>query len=98
MKRVCGFDMHKSSIFECILNEDGISYQNKFRVLTIELERMAEVMHYERGGAALPGGGDPERLTEAIHGRATRRAQARSCTGKSPTAMRVCQKSKKRHF
>ena len=37
--------VHKSSIFVCILNEDGIIYQNKFGVLTPELEQMAEVMH-----------------------------------------------------
>ena len=45
MKRVCGLDVHKSSIFVCILDEDGIIYQNKFGVLTPELEQMAGVMH-----------------------------------------------------
>lgn len=45
MKRVCGLDVHKDSIFVCILDEDGIIYQNKFGVLTPELEQMAGVMH-----------------------------------------------------
>lgn len=45
MKRVCGLDVHKSSIYVCILDEDGIIYQNKFGVLTPELEQMAGVMH-----------------------------------------------------
>ena len=45
MKRVCGLDVHKDSIFVCILGEDGIIYQNKFGVLTPELEQMAGVMH-----------------------------------------------------
>ena len=45
MKRVCGLDVHKDSIFVCILGDEGIIYQNKFGVLTPELEQMASVMH-----------------------------------------------------
>ena len=45
MKRVCGLDVHKDSIFVCILGDEGIIYQNKFEVLTPELEQMAGVMH-----------------------------------------------------
>ena len=45
MKRVCGLDVHKDSIFVCILGDEGIIYQNKFGVLTPELEQMAGEMH-----------------------------------------------------
>lgn len=45
MKRVCGLDVHKDSIFVCILGDEGIVYQNKFGVLTPELEQMAGEMH-----------------------------------------------------
>ena len=45
MKRVCGLDVHKDSIFVCILGDEGIIYQNKFGVLTPELEQMAAEMH-----------------------------------------------------
>lgn len=46
MKRVCGLDVHKDSIFVCILGDEGIIYQNKFGVLTPELEQMAGEMHW----------------------------------------------------
>lgn len=45
MKRVCGLDVHKDSIFVCILGDEGIIYQNKFGVLTPELEQMVSEMH-----------------------------------------------------
>ncbi len=32
MKRVCVLDVHKDSIFVCILGDEGIIYQNKFGV------------------------------------------------------------------
>ena len=41
MRQVCGLDVHKDSVFVCILNENGVVFQEKFGVLTPELEQMA---------------------------------------------------------
>ena len=45
MKTVCGLDVHKDSVFVCILNESGVLFQEKFGVLTSELENMVAVLH-----------------------------------------------------
>ena len=45
MRTVCGLDVHKDSIFVCILNEKGILFQDKIGVLTPELERLVDVLH-----------------------------------------------------
>lgn len=45
MKTVCGLDVHKDSVFVCILNENGVLFQEKFGVLTSELENMVSVLH-----------------------------------------------------
>ena len=50
MRTVCGLDVHKDSIFVCILNEKGILFQDKIGVLTPELERLVDVLH-EHGAA-----------------------------------------------
>lgn len=44
MRQVCGLDVHKDSVFVCILNENGIVFQDKFGVLTPELEHLASVL------------------------------------------------------
>lgn len=44
MRQVCGLDVHKDTVFVCILNENGIVFQEKYGVLTTELEQMLEVM------------------------------------------------------
>lgn len=44
MKRTCGLDVHKDSIFVCVLDESEKIYQNKFGVLTTELEQMASIL------------------------------------------------------
>ncbi len=44
MRQVCGLDVHKDSVFVCILNDEGIVFQGKYGVLTTELEQMLEVM------------------------------------------------------
>ncbi len=44
MRQVCGLDVHKDSVFVCILNENGIVFQEKFGVLTPELEQLATVL------------------------------------------------------
>lgn len=45
MRIVCGLDVHKDSIFVCILNENGILFQDKIGVLTPDLERLVDVLH-----------------------------------------------------
>lgn len=47
MKQVCGLDVHKDSVFVCILNENGVVFQEKYGVLTPELEQMlAKMLEY----------------------------------------------------
>ena len=45
MRTVCGLDVHKDSIFVCILNENGILFQDKIGVLTPDLERLVDMLH-----------------------------------------------------
>lgn len=45
MRTVCGLDVHKDSVFVCILNEDGILFQEKFGVLTPDMERMVAALY-----------------------------------------------------
>ena len=45
MRTVCGLDVHKDSIFVCILNENGILFQEKIGVLTPDLERLVDMLH-----------------------------------------------------
>lgn len=44
MRQVCGLDVHKDSVFVCILNENGVVFQEKFGVLTPDLERLAAAL------------------------------------------------------
>jgi transposase len=44
MRQVCGLDVHKDSVFACILNENGVIFQEKFGVLTPDLEQLASVL------------------------------------------------------
>ena len=44
MRQVCGIDVHKDSVFARILNENGVVFQEKFGVLTPELEQLAAVL------------------------------------------------------
>lgn len=47
MRQVCGLDVHKDSVFVCILNENGVVFQEKKGVLTTELEQMlAKLMEF----------------------------------------------------
>ena len=41
MRQVCGLDVHKDSVFACIINENGVIFQEKFGVLTPDLEQLA---------------------------------------------------------
>ena len=40
MRQVCGLDVHKDSVFVCIINENGVVCQEKFGILTTDLEKM----------------------------------------------------------
>lgn len=44
MKTVCGLDVHKDSVFCCILHEDGQKIQHKFGVLTDDLHALRDLM------------------------------------------------------
>ena len=45
MRTFCGLDVHKDSVFVCIISEDGVLFQEKFGVLTSELEQLVSVLH-----------------------------------------------------
>jgi len=44
MRQVCGLDVHKDSVYACIINENGIVFQEKYGVLTPELEQLLSVL------------------------------------------------------
>ena len=44
MRNVSGLDVHKDSVFVCVLNEEGVIFQEKYGVLTTELEKMASAL------------------------------------------------------
>ena len=44
MRRVSGLDVHKDTVFLCIVDDDGVVLRSKYGVLTPELEQMAGVM------------------------------------------------------
>lgn len=44
MRVVCGLDVHKDSVFACILNENGDKFECKFGVLTPELEEFHQLL------------------------------------------------------
>jgi len=43
-KTVCGLDVHKDSVFLCIITQDGELIEKKFGVLTFELQNMRKFM------------------------------------------------------
>ena len=45
MRTVCGLDVHKDSVFVCILNEKCVLFQDKIGVLTPDLDRLVDVLH-----------------------------------------------------
>ena len=45
MRQVCGLEVHKDSVFVCILNEKGIVFQEKFGALTPERKQLAAALH-----------------------------------------------------
>lgn len=44
MRAVCGLDVHKDSVFLCILRENGEKIEKVFGVLTPELDSMRDMM------------------------------------------------------
>ena len=44
MRIVCGLDVHKDSIFLCILSSTGEIFEKKYSVLTNQLEEMRDLM------------------------------------------------------
>ena len=44
MKNVCGLDVHKDSIFMCIIKKNGDKVEEKFGVLTPELDRLRDLL------------------------------------------------------
>lgn len=50
MRQVCGLDVHKDSVYACIINENGIVFQEKYGVLTPELEQLlSALLQYDVG-------------------------------------------------
>ena len=48
MRNVCGLDVHKDSVFMCILKENGEKIEIKFDVLTPSLDTMCDILtHHE---------------------------------------------------
>ena len=50
MKNVCGLDVHKDSIFMCIIKKNGDKVEEKFGVLTPELDRLRDLLVYHSVG------------------------------------------------
>ena len=44
MKSVCGLDVHRDSVYLCILSEFGELIEKVFGVLTYQLEEMRDLM------------------------------------------------------
>ena len=44
MKSVCGLDVHRDSVYLCILSEFGDLIEKVFGVLTYQLEEMRDLM------------------------------------------------------
>jgi transposase len=50
MDRVCGLDVHKDSVFMCILTESGEKIEEVFGTLTPELDRLHDLLVHHRVG------------------------------------------------
>ena len=44
MRSVCGLDIHKDSVYLCILSEDGELIEKVFGVLTFQLHQMRDLL------------------------------------------------------
>ena len=50
MKKVCGLDVHKDTIFLCILAENGQTFLREFGTLTAEVEEMRDLIKEQHVG------------------------------------------------
>ena len=50
MRQVCGLDVHKDSVFVCIINDEGVVYQKKFGVLTSDLNQLVAILSEHQVG------------------------------------------------
>lgn len=50
MRNVCGLDVHKDSVFMCILKADGEKIEAKFGVLTPELDKLRDLLVFHSVG------------------------------------------------
>ncbi len=50
MRKVCGLDVHKDSVFMCILSESGDKIQQKFGVLTPDLDSLRDFLVFHGVG------------------------------------------------
>jgi len=48
MKKVCGLDVHKDTIFLCILSSDGQALLQEFSTLTPDIKEMLELIKHEK--------------------------------------------------
>jgi len=71
MRAVCGLDVHKDSVYLCILHDSGEIFENVYGVLTFKLEEMRRVMQSHG-------------VTSSVHGGQAGRRTASSAD--SPTA------------
>jgi transposase len=46
--RACGLDVHKDSVFVCILADTGEIFEEKFGVLTPELEQLRDYLSFHQ--------------------------------------------------
>ena len=54
MKSVCGLDVHRDSVYLCILSEFGELIEKVFGVLTYQLEEMRDLMLTNEWWSNLP--------------------------------------------
>ena len=69
MRHVCGLDVHKDSVFVCILNERGVVFQEKFGALTPSPEALSASLAFGSPRQHSP----PSRIHGSPHGRKGRR-------------------------
>ena len=50
MRQVCGLDVHKDSVFVCIINDEGVVFQEKFGVLTSDLNQLVAILSEHQVG------------------------------------------------
>ena len=54
MRSVCGLDVHKDSVYLCILSEDGELIEKVFGFLTFQLHLMSHITFHNSRRTAYP--------------------------------------------